>query len=89
MILTVENTSAIGQPVQILDANGQEVKKCLECHTESGWVRRFALHEDGRIRTENRAPVVIGEYVPTPLQVIPLFDKPHKTLSGETAELFP
>ncbi|WP_437228759.1 hypothetical protein SH661x_002320 [Planctomicrobium sp. SH661] len=69
MIYTLENTTRIGQPVIVKDATGTVVPKCLECDTESGFVKRFALQPDGRPFIFHRKPVFISEHRPAPLSV--------------------
>ena len=40
-IYTVDNTSKIGRPCKVFDANGVELLRVIRCETETGEVEQF------------------------------------------------
>jgi len=44
MKLNIENTAAIEKPFTVFDADGVEVKFCVACETETGYVETL-LHD--------------------------------------------
>lgn len=73
MLLTVDNTSRIGKPVRIFDADGQEVKQVVECDTTTGHVVRFRT-EGGKIAGPPNGTAIqrVTENRPAPLRVEPI-----------------
>lgn len=50
MIYTLDNIVRIGRRVdRIVDANGLEWTKCIECDTETGRILRFKTDERGMV----------------------------------------
>ena len=73
MLLNVDNTSRIGKPVRIFDADGQEVKRVVECDTTTGHVVRFMTAAGQLVRTPDGNDIQrLTENRPAPLRVEPL-----------------
>ena len=47
MRYTTENTSRIGKPVRVFDANGNELKYCTAADTDTGEVERLQVDANG------------------------------------------
>lgn len=48
-VYNVSNTSEIGKPCRVYDANNAEIHEVRWCDTESGWVSRFRINDDGTL----------------------------------------
>ena len=58
MMLTIENTSGIGRPIKIFDANGREVLFAITADTETGEVEKYKTGERGQlIRNEEKGEI--------------------------------
>lgn len=72
MIYDMENTYYAGNPVRVFDANGQEIRYCLECDTETGRVMQLSINEDGTYEEHNGDIVRVVKKYPAPLLVVPV-----------------
>jgi len=71
MKLNLENTVAIGKRCAIYDAEGEEVKSCVEADTETGWIKRHKINpETGELIISHHGWIaIITERRPVPLRV--------------------
>lgn len=70
-IYNVDNTSAIGKPVRVFDANGMELHQCLEVDTITGRVLQFVVKDGSLVENAEGDLERQEEYYPAPLLVVP------------------
>ena len=71
-IYTVDNTSKIGRPCKVFDANGVELRWVLRCDTETGEVEQHATDpETGKIQIDIAKGEIVQQtkFYPAPLRV--------------------
>lgn len=68
-IYTVENTSAIGKPCRVFDADGNELLKVTWCNTKTGEVERFKLIGDKLVTSKYNELELVRVFVPAPLRI--------------------
>jgi len=71
MIYNVSNTSDVGKPCSVYDANDNEVHPCIEVDTETGRCELFTLDEGGNFVMNVRTDEIFRhiEYRPAPLRI--------------------
>lgn len=69
-IYNVDNTSAIGKPVRVFDANGMELHYCLEVDTTTGRVLQFVTQDGSLVENDEGDLKRQEEYYPAPLLVV-------------------
>lgn len=52
MILTTKDTAEAGKPIRIFDADGNEIRLCTRCDTETGECEVFETDKGGAVMTE-------------------------------------
>jgi len=58
-VFTIENTSKIGRPVRVFDADGNEIPFCISCDTETGEVERYETDEQRAAKDLGRRAIGI------------------------------
>lgn len=72
MIYTIANTSAVGMPVLVFDAEDKQIDYVLECDTETGRVFRFKTIEGKlQLSPDRREAEKETVFFPAPLRVVP------------------
>ena len=69
MIYNVQNTSGIGKPCRIFDANGLEWDDIEECDTETGRMIQFKRDAEGRLVDHEGELIRETVYGAPPLQL--------------------
>ncbi len=69
MKYNTKNTIDINKPIVVYDANGSEIKYCIECDTETGQASQLKVRPDGSMITINEEPVISEGTFPAPLRV--------------------